>query len=309
MEELKEMIPKHPHMFDEILGQGCGHRWLDYEWRDVALYNIAVGCTRDDLNYVFEKAKGGFKAIPTFGVIPYINTILIKPPTKEPYGPNEILVNFIAKGLGVQFPNRLHMAEEIIFHKPINAMGGTFLIEDFVEKVYDWGDRGVVGIMREEVMDRGGNPVCTLNGTHWHKAFGNFGGEKFVSPKVEFPDREPDYHLVEFLPANTALLYRLVGDTYQVHIDPEVSGRRGYEHPFMQGLGTLGYATRMLIMAIIPTEPERVTRVYGQMRKVCVPGQNVHLKAWKLREGVIHYRLEQDNGDVLLGNGVLEYKA
>lgn len=309
MGELKEMIPKTPDMFDSIIGKGCGHRYMEYTWRDVALYAVAVGATRDDLPYIYEKAEGGLKALPTFAVLPYINTIMMKPPTKEPYGPNEILLNFIHAGLGGEKHNRLHMAMELIFHKPVDAMKGTFITEDKVEAVYDWGDKGVVGIMSQEVMDIAGNPVCTLKGTHWHKAFGNFGGEKYVSPKAEIPDRDPDYDTTEYLAENQAILYRLTGDTYQVHIDPEVGKKRGYEKPFMQGLGTLGFATRMAIQQIIPYQPERVTRIYAQMRKVCIPGQPVRLMTWNVGEGKVHFKLvNAENGDLLLGNGVFEYK-
>lgn len=308
MEELKEMIPKTPDMFHSILGKGCGHRWMDYTWRDVALYNVAVGATRDDLPYIYEKAAEGLKALPTFGVLPYINTIMMMPPTKEPYGPNEILVNFIADGLGGNFPNRLHMAQEIFIHRPIDPMGGRLITEDKVEQVYDWGDKGVVGIMTQEVMDRAGNPICTLKGTHWHKAFGHFGGEAYVSPKVEFPDRAPDYDVSEYLAENQAILYRLTGDTYQVHVDPAVGRRRGYSAPFMQGLGTLGFAVRMGVQAAIPYQPERVTHIYAQMRKVCIPGQKVRFTGWTIQEGAIHFQLLGESGEVLLGNGILEYQ-
>jgi multifunctional beta-oxidation protein len=40
-----------------------------YTERDVALYNLGVGATEKDLNWVFEQSDN-FQAIPTFGVIP-----------------------------------------------------------------------------------------------------------------------------------------------------------------------------------------------------------------------------------------------
>jgi acyl dehydratase len=308
MEELREMIPKTPDMFAGLIGKGCGFRWMDYTWRDVALYALAVGANKNDLPYIYERVQGDMKALPTFCVLPYINSILIKPPTKVPYGPNEILIDFIVAGLGGKFPNRIHMAQEIIIHHAIDAMKGTFMTEDKVEAVYDWGDKGVVGVMSQEVMDIAGNPVCTIKGTHWHKAFGNFGGEKFISPKVEYPNKDPDYEVSEFLADNQAVLYRMLGDTYHVHIDPEVSGKRGYDMPFMQGLGTIGFAVRMAIQKIIPYQPERVTRVYAQMRKVCYPGQNVRFVGWEIDKGIINFKLLADNGDSLLDNCVFEYK-
>lgn len=40
-----------------------------YTERDIALYNIGVGATEQDLDLIFEQDEG-FKALPTMGVIP-----------------------------------------------------------------------------------------------------------------------------------------------------------------------------------------------------------------------------------------------
>lgn len=50
---------------DEILvGKKMEPRYLEYNWRDVVLYALAVGAKRDDLMYTYEKY---LKAIPTYG--------------------------------------------------------------------------------------------------------------------------------------------------------------------------------------------------------------------------------------------------
>ena len=35
--------------FDSIIGKGLGPRYFEYTWRDVILYALGVGCTKDDL--------------------------------------------------------------------------------------------------------------------------------------------------------------------------------------------------------------------------------------------------------------------
>jgi len=177
------------------------------------------------------------------------------------------------------------MADSLVFGH-IDAYGGTFLTEDRVNKVYDRGEgKRVVADCAMEVYERAGRHVATLHSYHWHKALGGFGGEAFPAVKVDFPDRAPDYEATEFMAENLACLYRLSGDTYEVHVDSELAASYGYEQPFAQGLCTYGFATRMLIQQINPYQLEKVKHIYAQMRTERQSGPN----------------------DLLLGNGIFEY--
>ena len=49
---------------------------MEYNWRDVALYALAVGAGRNDLMYTYEKY---LKALPTYGSIPYWGTVNVLP--------------------------------------------------------------------------------------------------------------------------------------------------------------------------------------------------------------------------------------
>lgn len=296
------------HMFDSIIGQGMGPRTMKYTWRDVSLYALGVGATSQDLPYFFERYKDGMKALPTFSLLPYINTVNMEPVRHVPYGPNEIVSDFIKEKLG-HFPNRLHMAMELEIHGPIDAYQGTFLTEDRLNAVYDRGEgKGVVADCAMEVYDLAGRHISTLHSYHYHAAFGGFGGEKFDSRKIAYPDREPDYLTTEYMPENLACLYRLSGDTYEVHVNPELAASYGYEKPFLQGLCTYGFAARMAIQNAIPYQPERVVRMYAQMRNVCFPGCHVTFKGWELETGKIAFQLYDDQNRLLLGNGMFEYR-
>lgn len=292
--------------FDSIIGKSLGPRTMEYTWRDVALYSLGVGAGKDDLPYIYEKNPGGLKVLPTFGLIPYLNSITMQPVRHVPYGPNEIASDFIVEKLG-HTPNRLHMAMELTIHKPIDVQG-TFLTEDRLNAMYDRGEgKGVVADCQMDVYDRAGNPVCTLHSYHYHGAFGGYGGPKFDAHKIVFPERKPDYQVTEFMPENISVLYRLSGDTYSVHIDPAVAGGYGYKKPFNQGLCTFGFATRMAIQSLIPYQPERVRKIYAQMRSVCYPGQNVTFCGWKLDDRQVCFQLLDEAGETLLGNGVFEF--
>lgn len=305
--EKKNQTVYDPDMFKALIGRGLGPRKMEYTWRDVVLYALGVGAGKYDLPYIFEKNPGGLKVLPTFGLLPYLNSVTMEPVRKSPYAPNEIVGEFITEKLGY-LQNRLHMAMDITIHRPIPPQG-TFLTEDKVNNVLDRGEgKGIVADCQMDIYDRAGNDICTLHSYHYHSAFGGFGGPKFVSPKQAFPDRAPDLELTEYMKDDLAVLYRLTGDTNDVHIDPAFAERFGYEMPFMQGLCTFGFVTRMLIQAVMPFAPERVTHVYAQMRSVCYPGQDMKLKAWKAEEGKLIFNLEDSKGRLILGNGVFEYK-
>jgi len=295
------------NMFKSVIGKGLGPRTMEYNWRDVVLYALGVGAHTTDLPYIFEKNEGGLKVIPTFCLLPYLNSISLQPIRKAPYAPNEIVGEFITEKLGY-LQNRLHMAMDLKINRQVPVQG-TFLTEDKVNNVFDRGEgKGVVADCQMDVFDRAGNSICTMHSYHYHSAFGGFGGPAFESVKQQYPDKQPDYLVTDFMPENLAVLYRLTGDTNDVHINPTFAEKYGYKKPFMQGLCTYGFVTRMLIQAVIPYQPERVTHIYAQMRNVCYPGQNMTLQAWKSEEGRIVFKLLDETGSLILGNGLFEYK-
>ena len=52
----------------QLIGLRTEPRYMEYNWRDIALYALAVGAKAEDLQYTYEKV---LKALPTYGTIPY----------------------------------------------------------------------------------------------------------------------------------------------------------------------------------------------------------------------------------------------
>ncbi|MCC8025028.1 MAG: hypothetical protein LIP16_06965 [Clostridium sp.] len=294
--------------FESVIGMGLGPRYMEYTWRDVVLYALGVGCGKDDLTYVWEGCPGGFKALPTFVLVAYLNAIQLQPQRRVPYAPNEIPGDMIIKALNGYIPNRLHMGIDICMYRPIDSMCGKFLTEDCVEEIFDWGEKGVVNQCKMDMYDIGGNPVATVRSQHMIAAFGNNGRPKYVSNKMDYPDRTPDFECEDLIADNLAVLYRLTGDTYTTHIDPEVGKSYGYKGAFMQGLCSIGFAARLAIQKFIPNQPERVTHIASQLRSVTFPNTRVKFQAWKIEEGRIIYKMFGDNGKAIVDNCLLEYK-
>ena len=94
---------------DEVLiGKKMEPRYMEYNWRDIILYALAVGAHREDVAYTYEKY---LKAIPTYGTIPYWGTVNVKPYQWMPL-PASMLADEIIKPT-ISF---LNMDHEIIMH-------------------------------------------------------------------------------------------------------------------------------------------------------------------------------------------------
>lgn len=292
--------------FEQFTGKTEGTRSLHYTWRDVCLYALSIGANRHDLPYIYERDRR-FQALPTFGLVPYLNAVMVEPKTREPNAPNEFVRAYVIDQLGY-IPRCLHMGLELTVHGRIDPYEGSLLMEDKLERVYDRGEgKGVVAKVQTEVYNNGGNPVYTLKSNHFIDAYGGFGGPKFESGSVKFPDREPDIRVTEYLPDNLAVLYRLMGDTAAIHIDEDFAKAQGNEAPIMHGLATYGFAVRMGIQQLFPYESFRIKRLNVQMRAVTYPGQDVTFEGWKTEPGHVIYKLTDRNGKALLNNGVIEY--
>lgn len=126
---------------------------------------------------------------------------------------------------------------------------------------------------------------------------------------IVIPDRAPDVELDDYISPVQNLLYRLTGDTNLVHVDPEYAQKMGFETSFMQGLCSFGFSCRLAIQALIPGEPERMTRMAAQMTSVLFPDTPVKLQLWKMGEGVAYFRfMNVSTGKPVLNRGVFEWK-
>ena len=296
-------MQKIPKLDDLLIGKAMEPRYMEYNWRDVVLYALAVGAKREDLLYTYEKC---LKALPTYGTIPYWGTINVRPYQWMPL-PACMLANDIIKPTN----SFLYMDHGIIMHRPIDPIKGTFQYQDIITDVYDRGEgKGAVIRSRTEVRDEAGNDVCTnYSSTFFHEA-GGFGGIPMPKSKVVIPDPKADFIVDDYISPVQNLLYRLTGDTNLVHVDPEYAQKKGFKTAFMQGLCSFGFACRMAIGILIPGEPERMTRMAGQMTSVLFPDTPVQLQLWKMDEGTAYFRfINKVDGKAVLNRGVFEWKC
>lgn len=287
---------------EELVGKKMEPRYMEYNWRDIALYALAVGAKRNDLIYTYEKY---LKAIPTYGTIPYWGTINVKPYQWMPLPASMLADELIKPSISY-----LNMDHEIIMHRPIDPIKGTFQYQDVITDVYDRGEgKGAVVKTKIIVRDEAGNDVCTNYSTTFFHEAGGFGGKPMPKSTIVIPDINPDIEIEDYISPVQNLLYRLTGDTNRVHVDPDFAKKMGFETSFIQGLCSFGFSCRMAIGALIPGEPERMTRMAAQMSSVLFPDTPVKLQLWKIEEGLAYFRfMNMITGKPILNRGVFEWK-
>jgi NAD(P)-dependent dehydrogenase (short-subunit alcohol dehydrogenase family)/acyl dehydratase len=272
----------------DAVGKKIGPCKKDYTWKDSVLYALGVGAGFSDLDYCYEK---NLKVIPSFAITTLYD-----------------LIPELATVSNVNLAGILHGEHEIIFHNPIPAEG-TLFTEGAITHYYDKGrDKGALIVAKFETRHSNGTKLFTSIATVYARLDGGFGGEDAPQKQIQFPDREPDF-VVEAAPApDQPLIFRLSGDTFELHVDSEFAKMAGFERPIMHGLCTHGYACRALIETLIPGDPQKVRRLDCRFKRPLYPGLPIKTLIWNIDDGKALWRVVNAAcGEVVMDNGVFEY--
>jgi NAD(P)-dependent dehydrogenase (short-subunit alcohol dehydrogenase family)/acyl dehydratase/putative sterol carrier protein len=271
----------------DSIGAKIGPSEKVYDWKDVVLYALGVGAGFDELDYVYEKK---LKVIPTFSIA--------------------AVFDFLAAAAiesNANFAGILHGAQEIIFHNKFPTEG-TLKTEGEIKHIWDKGEKGAVVVAEADTYHSSGDKLFTNVFTLFCRKDGGFGGDSGPKEDWEVPDREPDFVQDAEPSIDQPLVYRLSGDMFDLHVDPEFAKRSGFKMPIMHGLCTFGYACRAAIGHLFPGEPERMTRFKVRFSKTLYPGIPIRTMVWKLDEGHALFRvLNTENGEVVIDRGEVDW--
>jgi NAD(P)-dependent dehydrogenase (short-subunit alcohol dehydrogenase family)/acyl dehydratase/putative sterol carrier protein len=271
----------------DAIGKKIGPMKKDYGWKDVVLYAIGVGAGVDELDYTYEK---NLKVIPSFSIAAIFDFL----------GEVGVASNMNLAGI-------LHGEQELIFHNPIPT-SGTLTTEGKITHYYDKGPKGALVVAESDTYHSNGKKLFTNVITVFARLDGGFGGENAPSNIVEFPEREPDFSVDAAPSPNQPLIYRLSGDVFQLHVDPEFAKMVGFEKPIMHGLCTHGFSCRALMASLTPGKPELVRRLACRFSKTLYPGDPIRTLIWKVAEGKAVWRtINTRTGETVIDNGVFEY--
>ena len=249
----------------DAVGKKIGPLSSEYDWQKVVLYAIGVGAGFDELDYVYENR---LKVIPSFAV----TTI---------YG----IFSEAAVATNANLGGILHGEQDTVFHNPIPTEG-KISTELTITDMFDKGaDKGAIVVAEAKTYHENGQKLYTNYIKLFCRKDGGFGGDPGPSEEVEFPDRAPDFEETASPGIDQPLLYRLSGDFFALHVDPDFARTSGFEMPIMHGLCTHGYACRAVIKHLFPGQPERMIRFRVRFSKPLYPGQPIKTQIWKMDDG------------------------
>ncbi len=272
----------------DAVGKKIGPVSKDYTWKDVILYALGVGAGFSELEYTYEK---DLKVIPTFSIASIFD-----------------FLSHIGVNANVNLAGILHGEQDLIFHNPIPT-DGTLITEGKISRIYDKGKgKGALIIGESETRHSNGKKLFTSILTLFARLDGGFGGDPAPKETFEYPDRKPDFEVDAAPSPDQPLLYRLTGDLFALHADPEFAKMAGFEMPIMHGLCTYGFACRALIKSLIPGQPEKVRRFKCRFSRPLYPGDPIKTQIWKINDQTAYWKtLNAKTGEEVITNGIFEF--
>ncbi len=272
----------------DAIGKPIGPLTKAYTWKDCVLYALGVGAGFSELDYCYEK---DLKVIPSFSIA--------------------AVFDFLSQAgalSNVNLAGILHGEQALVFHNPIPPEG-KLITTGQIDNYYDKGkDKGALVVATCETRHDSGIKLFTATATIFARLDGGFGGENLPAMPVEIPEQEPDFSVAAAPSTDQPLLYRLSGDIFQLHVDPEFAGMAGFKMPIMHGLCTHGFACRALIQSLCPGAPELVRRLNCRFSKPLYPGEPIRTLVWQTGPGQAVWRtVNAETGDVVIDNGIFEY--
>ena len=273
----------------DSVGKTWGPYEFSYSERDLIIYALGIGFTKDNLEYVYEGSKD-FRAFPTFGVILPSNA-----------GAEAFL------STKANFAMVVHGEQTLLMHNA-PPKGGAVQTTATLEGVYDKGSGGLI-VMRFDSRDKGGTPVCT----NWVSAFvrgaGGFGGP--AQPKKDvpaIPSQSPDMVFEAPTEVNQAALYRMSGDRNPLHIDPAIAKMVGFKEPILHGLCTYGVVCRRFVQEVFKGEAGNLKSYSARFSTPVIPGEKLQVKVWRANPNLFLLEVFNGKGEAVIRNGVIEGK-
>ncbi|MER8576911.1 MaoC family dehydratase N-terminal domain-containing protein [Mesorhizobium sp. M1409] len=274
--------------------KNLGQRF-SYSDRDVMLYACGIGMgwnplDRKELAFVNEAwaVPRPLKVVPTFASIAAWDT-----------EPQEVSRSLAELALLVDGER------DITFHKPL-APEAQITADCSVVGVHDKGkDKGAVICFRTLLKEGQGEPIATLLTSWFARGDGGFGGPSAGQREPHrVPTGAPDRIIDIATRPDQALLYRLCGDRFPLHSDPEYAKRAGFSRPILHGMCTYGITCRGVLQTYADYNPGAFRQHAARFSSPVFPGETITLEMW--RDGnVISFEAKvKSRGVTVIKNGM-----
>ena len=236
--------------------------------RDAALYAISTGygadpMAADELAFV-DPAADAMVASPTMALVLGYPGFWIADPA-----------------LGVDAAKVLHVDQSIVLDEPL-PVEGAIVGRTGDLRLIDRGEGRGALLGSTRTILHAGRRIALLTQTLLLRSEGGFADAAGPLPqRRRVPAGEADLVLPFDLPAGAALLYRLNGDLNPVHADPAVARRGGFARPIMHGMGTFGFACRLIVRHACGGDPARLNGIGMRFAAPVYPGGSLLLRLWR----------------------------
>ncbi len=285
---------------DLALGHEFPPLTTSYDERDLAIYALGVGAAADpldtkELQYVYELHGDGFRAVPTYAVVPIVNALVQM--AKE---------GKQAPGLKYGFERILHGEQYTELKRPLPPRG-KLTHKAKIKDIFDKGKNAVV-VTEARTYDESGEEIAYNELSMLVKGAGGWGGDRGPSGDVNVPPaREPDAFAEQTVGAGQALLYRLSGDWNPLHVDVNFAKAFGFQRPILHGLCTFGYAARAVLKAFAGNDPGLFKSIRVRFADSVFPGETLITEMWKESDGKVVIRCKVKERDkVVISNAAVE---
>ncbi len=264
-----------------------------YTVDDSAFYALSVGMGRDPLNEArlafVDPTKGDAqRVLPSMArVLGYPGFWMVRPDTT--IDPTRIL----------------HGTQAVECHRPLPPSGeviGKTRIVRLIDR--GAGKHGMIVSERRIVDATNDQLFATLTQVHVLRGQGGFGGNPEALPaSPPMPIDAPRWMIDLPTTPDQALLYRLNGDLFGLHSDPQMARKAGFERPILHGICVAGMATQALMRVLANDDPERLRSIEVRFSAPVFPGDTIRVEVWE--DGSFQARcVERD--EIVLSNGVVK---
>lgn len=265
-----------------------------YTERDVILYNLGLGATAKELNYVYEN-DSNFEVLPSYGVIPFMNE-------QGGLDLNKLLKNFNPALL-------LHGEQYLKIGKYPIPTSATLKTEAFPVSIQNKGDKAAVVCGGFKTYDTATDELLFYNEstTFVRKAQAAdkpkeyIARTSFATDSHQAPNSSPDFEKVVSTFPDQAAIYRLSGDYNPLHLDPQFAKQANFKSPILHGLATFGVTLKQLYEKFGP-----IGEVKVRFTNVVYPGEKLKIKAWVKGNKIIFQTWSVDRNVVVINNAALK---
>jgi len=274
--------------YEKIMAYRPADIRASYRAHDCILYALGIGLGMDPLDagqlkFVYEKNLAAFPTLAS--TLGWMGRL-----TDPEFGVDERMV--------------VLADQRVVLHRPL-APEATLISRPYVKEIIDKGagNAAIIQFTRD-LTTEDGTLVATVEGSTLARKHGGFGGRVTQSPDpAPIPDRAPDVVCDLPTPPNLALVFRLMGDTNPLHVDPERAKVAGFPRPILHGMASFGVAAHAVLRSLADYQPERLASIEARFARPVFPGETIRTEMWKNGSEIAFRCRTVERGEVAIDNG------